>query len=279
MDAFLGDRPGVFTGIPSAELTLGTHGNIWIALAGRRRARFNEPMETPGAAVDLSFEKATYAKAEGGPPCANCKGPLGERYWEWLSRAVCEDCRGKLSALFEASQSRKAFMRAVLLGGATALGCGIAYAVFVALTDYQLVLLTIGIAFVIAKVVRRCSAGLGGRRYQILAVLLTYFASAMGYAPAVMTSLKEHSAAKQAAEAPSSGETKHPGGLVNAIIGIALLLAITLAAPVLAATEAPLGLLIVGFGLWEAWKLSKGVPISLNGPYRRSAVATGPPVA
>jgi hypothetical protein len=57
---------------------------------------------------------------------------------------------------------------------------------------------------------------------------------------------------------------------------VAILLAITLAAPVLAATSAPIGLLIVGFGLWEAWKLSRGLPLTLDGPYR-TAPATGPP--
>ena len=43
-------------------------------------------------------------------------------------------------------------------------------------------------------------------------------------------------------------------------------------------TEAPIGVLIVGFGLWEAWKLSRGIPIRIEGPYR-VAPSTGPPVA
>ena len=29
-----------------------------------------------------------------------------------------------------------------------------------------------------------------------------------------------------------------------------------------------MGLLIVGFGLWEAWKLTRGLPLSLEGPFR-----------
>jgi hypothetical protein len=56
---------------------------------------------------------------------------------------------------------------------------------------------------------------------------------------------------------------------------VAIFLAITLAAPLLAATNAPMDLVIVGFGLWEAWKLSRGLPLTLDGPYR-AAPATGP---
>lgn len=243
-------------------------------------------MDTSDASAELSFDKATYATktdAGGGAPCAHCNGPLGEQYWQWQSRPVCASCRTKLSDMLVASQSKKSFGRAVLFGGLTALGCGTAYAIFVARMDYQLALVTIGIAFLIAKVMRRCSAGVGGRKYQVLAVGLTYLASAMGYVPSVYAGLAGSSdektpAAKTstpstAASAPATSETASQSaedhvGIGGLLAAIALLFAITLAAPVLTATQAPMGLLIVGFGLWEAWKLSRGLPLSLDGPYR-----------
>jgi hypothetical protein len=243
-------------------------------------------LDSSDASAELSFDKATYATktdAGGGAPCAHCNGPLGEQYWQWQSRPVCATCRTQLSDMLVASQSKKSFGRAMLLGGLTALGCGIAYAIFVAVTDYQLALVTIGIAFLIAKVMRRCSAGVGGRKYQLLAVGLTYLASAMGYVPGVYaglagggdekTSAAPTSAPSTVASAPETSETKtRPAedhvGIGGLIAAIALLFAITLAAPVLAATQAPMGLLIIAFGLWEAWKLSRGLPLSLDGPYR-----------
>jgi hypothetical protein len=241
-------------------------------------------VEAGEAGGDLNFERATYAQSEAGPPCANCNGPLSDEYWEFSSRPICGNCKGQIAAMLEASQSRATFIRAMLLGGATAFGCGVAYAIFVALTNYQLALITIGIAFVIAKVIRKCSGGTGGRRYQVLAVILTYLASAMGYAPAVMAGLTgttEEPAAASGTSAPaptprkpSTSEEVSAFGLVMAA---GFFLAITLAAPFLAAMDAPIGLLIVGFGLWEAWKLTGGVPMVLGGPYRRTAVATGPP--
>jgi hypothetical protein len=196
-----------------------------------------------------------------------------------------------LSQLLVASQSKAAFGKAVLLGGATALGCGIAYAVFVAVTDYQLALLTIGIAFLVARVIRKASAGVGGRKYQLLAMGLTYAASTMGYAPGVFKAIgasesgetrsksgsdvvKAGAAQPVVERKPAREEPPSLGGLALALAGV---FAITLAAPILAASEAPMGLLIVGFGLWEAWRLTRGIPLALDGPYRTAPMATGPP--
>jgi hypothetical protein len=177
------------------------------------------------------------------------------------------------------------------MGGGVALACGVAYAIFVAATQYQLALVTIGIAFVIAKAIRKASGGLGGLRFQILAVVLTYLASAMGYAPAVwkaVTSAPSHQSANASSETSGAkadgskestkdvGEKPKPSG-AGLAIAIVLLFALTLAAPIFSATEAPIGLLIVIFGLWEAWKLSRAIPLKLEGPFAVAPPQTGPP--
>jgi hypothetical protein len=236
----------------------------------------------------LSFDKATYAHEAGDrAPCSSCKGPLGEQYWQWQAQQLCAKCRVQISELLERSQSSAAFRRAVLLGGAAAIGCGIAYAIFVAVANFQMALVTLGIAFVIAKVMRHCSAGVGGRKYQILAVVLTYVASAMGYAPGVLSGMhddttKSASAPQPTAAAATPAAPKAParadraekhGGAGIIVVGLAVIFCITLAAPILAATQAPMGLLIVAFGLWEAWKLSRGIPLTIDGPYRAGAGA------
>jgi hypothetical protein len=242
--------------------------------------------------LKLDLDKAAYTGGNGpgqaspgqgstAQPCANCSGSLGAQYWNWQGNAVCEKCKALLERTVLASQSKKAFGRAALLGGAAAFGLGIAYAIFVAVSGMQLALLTIGIAFVIATILRRCSNGVGGRRYQLLAVALTYLASAMGYAPAVVSGLSQRDQSAETAQADDSQQTAeretHSSASAGALLmGVAVILAVTLAAPFLAAMDAPIGLLIVIFGLWEAWRLTKGVPASLDGPYQ-TAVATGPP--
>jgi hypothetical protein len=240
---------------------------------------------------ELRFDRATYAKdASAGVPCASCKGPLGDPYWKWQQHTVCARCRDRLAGMLADSQSNKRLAKAILLGGATALGCGIAYAVFVAATKMQFALATIGIAFLIARVVRQASGGVGGVRFQVVAVAFTYLSATMGYIPGIwhgLTQASEHAkveaktgaASPEASASPSTdSDAKPKGGVGSLLVGVAWLLGIMLAAPFLEATEAPLGLLIVGFGLWEAWKLSRGPPVRLEGPFRvGEPQAGGPP--
>jgi hypothetical protein len=58
-------------------------------------------------------------------------------------------------------------------------------------------------------------------------------------------------------------------------ISVAVLIGICYAYPVLASIQAPISGLIYGFALWEAWKITKGVNLSLNGPYRVNATVSG----
>jgi hypothetical protein len=190
------------------------------------------------------------------------------------------------------SQSNKRLGMAILTGGATALACGTAYAIFVAATKIQFALATIGIAFVIARVVRKASGGMGGTRFQVVAVALTYLSATMGYIPGIWGGLKEAAAehdkkeaakspgasTETAAEAPANDGAKPQGSFGGLLIAVGWLIGIMLAAPFLEVTEAPLGLLIVAFGLWEAWKLSRGPPVRLEGPFPAGAApAAGPP--
>lgn len=56
--------------------------------------------------------------------------------------------------------------------------------------------------------------------------------------------------------------------LIASLIFVALItFALALATPVLMGIESPIGLLIVGFALWEAWKFSAHRPIPITGPY------------
>jgi hypothetical protein len=57
---------------------------------------------------------------------------------------------------------------------------------------------------------------------------------------------------------------------------VGLLLALSLAAPFLGGFQNVIGILIIGFALWEAWKMNRHVPLIVEGPYR---VGTPPPSA
>jgi hypothetical protein len=116
----------------------------------------------------------------------------------------------------------------------------------------------------------------GGRRYQVLAVALTYFSICLNYAPDVVGELFKQAQQEEAAEAaqdggappasadvpaaaptapaPATGSGGEAPGLVAALLGLALFAAlvigISLAAPFLGGFQNAIGLLIIGFGLW-----------------------------
>ena len=244
---------------------------------------------------ELSFERATYEnRDQARPPCGLCQKDLGPHYWRWQQRVVCASCRNQLEGTLAKSRSGASFAKALLLGGLTALGCGIAYAVFAAIANMRLALITIGIAFLVANVIRKASSGVGGLRFQVLAVVLTYVAGTMGYIPdifkAISSDAKSHAAQTQSTTPAASKEADGKDGEVEGAPGdrhnavdaggllgaIAILGGIVLASPFLTFTESPIGMLIILFGLWEAWKRSRGVPLILDGPYNVAPQTAGP---
>jgi hypothetical protein len=108
----------------------------------------------------------------------------------------------------------------------------------------------------------------------------------MGYLPSIFASLDDTTtqatgAATQgssAAPAPAA-EPEHKASGGQALLAIAWLIGIMLAAPFLEIAEAPIGVLIVLLGLWQAWKLSRGLPTTIEGPFRVAAPSIGPPVS
>jgi hypothetical protein len=246
-----------------------------------------DPESTPG----LRFDRAVYADEKRTvAPCSSCRGSLGAAYWKWQDHMVCARCRDALERRFQTSQSGALFAKTLFLGGAAALGCGIGYALLVAVTKTQLALATIGIAVVIARVIRKASGGLGvSTRYRVAAVALTYLAATMGYLPWIWAAMQESSVSANA----SQTEAKHssPDGAVAADSGsdrpatasplellhvLGWVLWTMLEMPFLEVTHAPFGALIVGFGLWQAWKLSRGPPLAIQGPFHLDAAPARP---
>jgi hypothetical protein len=186
----------------------------------------------------LRFDRVEYnvSAEDAAPavPCANCERGIQGQYWKWRTYLVCDACRDSLAKKFAETQSSGSFAKAVLMGGGVALACGIGYAIFSAVTHFELALITIGIAVVVAKTVRKASGGLSGPRFQVLAVALTYLASTMGYVPFV-------------------GVLFPVGPFIEMTAG---------------GLGALLGPLIIFFGLRQAWRLSRGVPVVIEGPFR-----------
>lgn len=229
----------------------------------------DELTQEPG---ELQFDRVEPARSEAPAAfaCSFCSTPLDSSYYEINGRAACESCRDRVEQQVGAGAGAGGFGRAALAGlGAAAVGSGIYYAVR-ALTGYEIGLVAILVGFMVGKAVRWGTLGRGGRGYQVLAVFLTYMSISSTYLPVIFKSFAEARKGKTAAAAqvdpapkPAAGKGLTPGKI---LVGLGALFLIAAAGPILAGMQSPILLLIVGFGLWEAWKLNRRFPLTITGP-------------
>lgn len=217
----------------------------------------------PEAPEKLDFERADFAEpAAKHVPCSACQAAITTAYYQLLDKVLCASCRDAVNRTSEQARSGAAFGKAFLVAGGVALGCGLLYALFVHLTSIQLALATIGIGWVVGRMVQQVTRGFGSMKHQILAVAFTYLASAMGYLPVVLDAMK-----------PGEGES---GGALVFVLRVVFISLVTLAAPILDVTSGfsgVLGALIMFFGMRTAWQVSRGIggPVAISGPYQVSA--------
>jgi hypothetical protein len=176
--------------------------------------------------------------------------------------------------------------KALLFGiGAAAVSAVVWYGI-VKLTGYELGIIAIAVGFAVGGAVRFGAEQRGGWAYQTIAVLLTYLAIAASYVPLVMESYRAQATAIASgiSDAKSSAGTQPPGEAPTTerdeMTLLVISIAVALALPVLQATEGTgiIGLLIVCFALYEAWKINKRQAIAFSGPFRLQRTAAPSPV-
>jgi hypothetical protein len=210
-----------------------------------------ESQASAGASSDaLQFDTAVHSSpVPAEMTCAGCARPLLSVYHSVNAKPVCSDCRVQLL-----NPPAGSVVRAVLLGTAAGFAGWCVYFAILKLTDYQLGIVAILVGYLVGRGVNKGSAGRGGRTYQVLAVLITYVAITASYLPLILTEM---------AKRGSVGA----GGWIAAEI-------MALAYPMFAITESPIGLVILGFGLWQAWTLNQAVELSVQGPFTVAGAPT-----
>ena len=243
---------------------------------------------------EMDFDKADFGGDESSLICARCSRPIHDAYFDINGQTTCEACRYEVENDRTRGSSFGRLLRSVLAGGfAGVIGAGIYYAV-VALTGYEVGLVAIVVGYIVGVAVRWGSGGSGGRAYQALAVAITYFAIVSTYVPFIIEGMGEM---EQAESAISDGESKtapqgsdelstgaSPENAVgqeesNGVIeeelstsevafALALFALFVLASPFLAGFENIIGILIIGFALYQAWKLNEYRPLAVAGPFK-----------
>ena len=255
----------------------------------------------------LDFERAEPASgAADGLRCVGCGQPIIDAYWQVNARVACEKCKNLL-ARERATRRPGRFLLAGLYGTlAAAAGTAIWYAVRAA-TDYEFGLLAIGIGLGVGFAVKKGARGRGGWAYQGLAMFLTYMSIVSTYVPLIVKTIVEreppaaaasapaapgapvqpasapaapdaHGAAPARSTLPAEPEPATPAGppsLGGLVVGVLAIFGLAVALPFLSGLENLMGLAIIAFGLYEAWKINKAQPVAVAGPFEAKAAAGG----
>src|SRR5882724_5149472 len=126
----------------------------------------------PGGSDAIAFDRAEFSREAQGAslPCAFCqKAALGE-YWQIGDRIACTACRNRLGQDLERAHSLRGFLQAAQAGALVAAIGAVAWIVVAKVTGYELGIIAVGIGYAVGKAVRKGSGGLGGPRYQALAM-------------------------------------------------------------------------------------------------------------
>jgi hypothetical protein len=230
--------------------------------------------------TDLQFDRAQFDGSGAERICKTCNTPLVGAYYEVNGHMVCERCCFQLRDGTPAGTRLGRVARAAGAGAAAALGGALLYWAILAATGYEFGLIAIVVGFAVGKAVHWGSRGRGGWAYQTLAIVLTYLAIVSGYVPiivkeivkdkpAAQTQTVEQGGVVQVADSTKSGPAGSEGapGVGIVLLALAAVLLIACAAPFLAGLQNIIGLVIIGIGMYEAWKLNRRVPLVITGPH------------
>jgi hypothetical protein len=219
------------------------------------------------------FERMEPRDAAPQGACSSCNRSIPDTYYEAAGRVFCEPCRDAAIASLHGGSSAFRVSKALLLGTLAAAVSAVVWYAIVKLTGYELGIIAIAVGFAVGVAVRFGAEQRGGWAYQTIAVLLTYLAIAASYVPLVYDEIgaKQEAAVEQMGamletelEAPPADESFL---LANAIV-------ISILIPVLQVMNGGfIGLLIVCFALYEAWKINKRQAIAFSGPFRLQRTA------
>lgn len=204
----------------------------------------------------MQFERAEFT-APVAAQCSACQQPLAGGYFSANGQVLCAGCAESLRAQLGGTGSRAGrFLQAALFGGGAALLGGAVYGAVMAYAENQWGIISIAVGFLVGKAVRQGSGNRGGWRYQLLAAALTYAAVCGAYAFAIYHGIG----------APTA----------ETIVGL-ILLAYRL--PFLGGFENILGILIIAFGVFQAWQMNRGLDFAITGPHPLAPGAPATPLA
>jgi hypothetical protein len=240
----------------------------------------------------LQFSTVEYADKPGSNRCQVCQQPLSGKYYRVNSAMVCSGCAEKMASE-RALDKHAAYVRALAHGiGAAVVGL-IGYALIaILLQGWVISYMSLGVGWLVGAAMIKGSNGVGGRRYQITAALLTYAAVSMAAVPISIYFASErgrqgqtqrqkleeeqHQLEKEYGQQPSTPKPAPTGkrpqiSLENLGRLMGRLILFGLASPFIELSDSPgwgaMGLLILFVGMRIAWRMAAGRAFEVYGPF------------
>ena len=230
--------------------------------------------------VDLQLDRAEF-DGQHATTCGACATPLTTEYFEANGVTVCRACCEQMRAVGTAGNSATRALRAFGAGLAAAIAGAVLYYAILAITGYEFGLIAIVVGMAVGKAVNWGAHGRGGWRYQTMAIVLTYVAIVSSYVPLIFAEIGKEAAATESAAPAKAGVTtasetasaaaEPSPDAPQALVALVIFTGLVLALPFLAGAENIIGLIIIGIGLYEAWKFNRKSNVSITGPH---AIAT-----
>lgn len=206
--------------------------------------------------------------------CDGCAQPITSTYYDVSGRTTCAACRTTLGTLLETPSGIAPIVKASLFGMAAGIAGAIVYYAVIAITNFEIGIVAILIGYMVGYAVHK-GAGGGGRRFQVLAIALTYGAVALAYAPIVVKAAIEARQTEAPVAASAAADTTEAQPSRPPVIAVVFLLGLIAALPVVVVVGGlPSSLIsaaIIFFGMRQAWKMTGKPPLVITGPYRVGA--------
>lgn len=200
---------------------------------------------------------------------------------------ACEGCVQELERR-QPADSHAGYMRGLLFGAGAAIVGMAGYAGFTILTGLYIGYVSLAVGWLVGKAIMLGSKGIGGRRYQIAAVILTYAAVSLAAIPIAISyqmkakakpeSVQTQQQSSTADEANSQPAPAQPKPKLSFGAAILQLLIIGLASPFLELQDpfhGIIGLVILMVGIRIAWRITAGSRRArIEGPYENSSAAS-----
>lgn len=200
---------------------------------------------------EMNFEKAEYQSTTSNGPCANCNQPLESTYYQANGMNVCEDCANSLRVACDAP-GKTHLAKGAMYAVGTALVCSAVYAAIVVMTHFELGLVAIAVGWIVGRAARIGAGGRGSRPLQIIAVVATYMAISGSLLFQIVY------------------EITKAGKAINGISGYLFVFLVSMGRPLFELSEGfggIIGLVIIFFGLQQAWQNTRALAVDVAGPY------------